>query len=177
MSDHADEAVREILRDSFGRIRELVEGVCQGLSAAQATYRPDADANTIAWLIWHLTRVQDDHLAGLGDGGQVWTREGWNERFALPFDAEAHGYGQSPADVAEVQTDPALLVAYHADVHRATLTYVDGLGADELARVVDTGWDPPVTVSVRLVSVISDCLQHLGQAAYVRGLAERTLGR
>lgn len=177
MSDRAEEAVREILRDSFGRVRGLVERVCEGLSHEQATYRPDPDANTIAWLVWHLTRITDDHVAGLVDSEQVWAREGWHDRFALPFDAEAHGYGQSSVDVAEVQTDPALLVAYHADVHHATLAYVDGVDAAELARVVDTAWDPPVTVSIRLVSVIGDCLQHLGQAAYVRGLAERALGR
>ncbi len=173
MSDRGNEAVREILRDSFGRVRELVEDMCGGLSPEQATYRPDSDANTIGWLVWHLTRIQDDHVAGLVGTEQVWTRDKWYDRLGLPFDEGAHGYGQSPADVAAVKTDPALLDGYHADVHQATLAYVDGLDADELARVVDTAWDPPVTVSIRLVSVVGDCLQHLGQAAYVRGLADR----
>jgi hypothetical protein len=38
--------------------------------------------------------------------------------------------------------------------------------------VVDASWDPPVTLGVRLVSVISDDLQHAGQAAYLRGMIE-----
>ncbi len=174
MSDRGNEAVREILRDSFGRVRELVEDVCDGLSHQQATYRPDPDANSVGWLVWHLTRIQDDHVvAGLVGTEQVWTRSGWYDRLGLPFDEDAHGYGQSSADVAAVQTDPALLAAYHVDVHAATLAYVDRLDGDELARVVDTAWDPPVTVSMRLISVIGDCVQHLGQAAYVRGLADR----
>ena len=173
MSDSDRAALRELLRDGFERVRELVEGVCEGLSQEQATYRPDAEANTIGWLVWHLTRIQDDHLAGLINSEQVWTRKGWYDRLGLPFEEEVHGYGQSPADVAKVQSDPAALARYHADVHEVTLAYVDGLDAAELARVVDTAWDPPVTVSVRLVSVMGDCLQHLGQAAYVRGLAER----
>ncbi|MEJ7702197.1 MAG: DUF664 domain-containing protein [Geodermatophilaceae bacterium] len=178
MSDRAEEAVREILRDSFGRVRGLVEGVCEGLSHEQATYRPDPDANTIAWLVWHLTRITDDHVAGLVDSEQVWAREGWAATAArCRLMRRLTVMGRALVDVAEVQTDPALLVAYHADVHHATLAYVDGVDAAELARAVDTAWDPPVTVSIRLVSVIGDCLQHLGQAAYVRGLAERALGR
>ena len=42
-----------------------------------------------------------------------------------------------------------------------------GLGED---RVVDRTWDPPVTLGVRLVSILDDDTQHAGQAAYVRGL-------
>jgi hypothetical protein len=50
---------------------------------------------------------------------------------------------------------------------------VRSLSEADLTRVVDRNWDPPVTVSVRLVSVIADDLQHVGQAAYVRGILQR----
>ena len=53
------------------------------------------------------------------------------------------------------------------------MAYLATLDDDDLDRVVDTRWDPPVTVGVRLVSVIADDLQHVGQAAYVRGLLHR----
>jgi hypothetical protein len=43
--------------------------------------------------------------------------------------------------------------------------------SDELGRVVDTHWTPPVTASARLVSIVDDAAQHLGQAAYIRGIA------
>ena len=72
-----------------------------------------------------------------------------------------------------MRVDAALLAGYHADVHALSLRYLHGVDADELARVVDASWDPPVTASVRLVSVLGDCLQHLGQASYVAGLAQR----
>ena len=65
------------------------------------------------------------------------------------------------------------LAQYHGAVHDLTLRYLDGITPAELDRIVDTRWDPPVTAAVRLVSVIGDTMQHLGQAAYVRGLAER----
>ncbi|WP_375424600.1 DUF664 domain-containing protein [uncultured Friedmanniella sp.] len=167
----SDTAVRHLLVDSFTRIAELVSGVTGGLSPEVATYRVDAEANTVAWLVWHLSRVQDDHVAGLAGTAQVWPE--WRDRFALPFADDETGYGQSGDDVAQVRVGAELLAGYHAAVHAATLSYVAGLTDAELGRVVDERWDPPVTVSVRLVSVIGDTLQHLGQAAYVVGLAER----
>ncbi|MGF7124179.1 mycothiol transferase [Rhodococcus sp. AG1013] len=166
------DAAREILRDNFERIRELAVEVCAGLTPEMSDYRPGPNANSIAWLIWHLTRVQDDHVSDIADVEQAWTSRGWRERFALPFPAGDVGYGHSSADVGIVHADARLLADYHGDVHLATLEYIDELTADELDRIVDRRWDPPVTVSVRLVSVIGDCLQHLGQAAYVRGLFE-----
>ncbi len=173
MADDSSAALREIFTDHFGRIRELVQQLTDGLTDAGGTYRPDPDANSIYWLIWHLSRVQDDHVAGLAGTEQAWTARGWTERLSLPFPPEAHGYGHSSSDVAKVRVPADLLAGYHADVHAASLAYVGRLTAQELARVVDTRWDPPVTAAVRLVSLIGDCLQHAGQAAYVRGLARR----
>ena len=172
-SDSRDEAAREVLRDAFARVRDNVRQICAAVSDEQAAYRPDPDANPIAWLIWHLTRIQDDHVRGLTGEEQVWTRDGWYDRFALPFAPEAHGYGHSSGDVAKVEVGPDLLDGYQAAVHAMIVRYVDAVTADELATVVDTGWDPPVTASMRLVSVVGDCLAHLGQADYVRGLTER----
>lgn len=168
-----DDAAREILCDAFGRVREGIGSLCADVSDEQATYRPDGDANSIAWLIWHLTRIQDDHVCGITGEEQVWTRDGWYDRFGLPFPAGAHGYGHSSDDVAAVRVSTELLDGYHAAAHEMTLRYVGSVTADELARVVDTRWDPPVTASVRLVSVIGDCVSHLGQAEYVRGLVDR----
>ena len=167
MSDHA----KQILVDAFGRIRELVVDLTDGLTDEIASYRPDPEANSIAWLIWHLSRVQDDHVADLAQVAQVWP--GWRERFGLPFGKWATGYGQGPKEVAAVRVSGELLGQYHSAVHDLTLRYLDGLTPAELDRIVDTRWDPPVTAAVRLVSVIGDTMQHVGQAAYVRGLAVR----
>lgn len=164
-------AARAILVDHFDRIRELVVDLTDGLTVETATYRPDPEANTMAWLIWHLSRIQDDHVAGLAQVDQVWP--GWRERISVPFDDKDTGYGHDADDVDAVRVGGEALAGYHAEVDALTRRYLDRLDADELARVVDTHWDPPVTVSVRLVSVIGDALQHLGQAAYVRGLVER----
>jgi hypothetical protein len=164
----------ELLSDAFSRVQEEVHAALEGLSADQLAHRIDADANSIAWLAWHLTRIQDDHVAHVAGTEQRWTAAGWIDRFALPFDARATGYGHTSADVAAVRVDgPQLLLDYYDDVHAATLGYVGRLGDADLDRVVDERWDPPVTLGVRLVSVISDDLQHAGQMAYVRGIVER----
>ena len=161
----------EVLSDAFGRVHESVEAVLDGLTDEQLQHRPGPQANPIGWLVWHLARVQDDHVADVAGGEQVYA--GFVDRFALPYDEDAIGYGQSSDDVAAFAAPVALLGEYAAAVHERTLAYLATLSGEDLDRVVDDSWDPPVTVEVRLVSVIGDCLQHLGQAAYVKGLAER----
>jgi uncharacterized damage-inducible protein DinB len=164
----------DLLVDAFGRIREVVHEVVDGLTPEQLAFRVDTEANSIAWLVWHLTRIQDDHVADAVQAEQVWTSRGWAERFGLPFDPLATGYGHRAAEVAAVQVESAeLLVGYHDAVHQQTIGYVERLSEADLARIVDRSWDPPVSLGVRLVSVIADDLQHAGQAAFVRGVVER----
>jgi len=163
-------ATAEILNDAFGRVNGVVHSVVDGLDLDRLTFRVDPDANSIAWLVWHLTRIQDDHIADVAGTEQVWTREGWADRFDLPFHAGATGFGHGSADVAAVRVSADLLAGYHDAVHARTVEYVAGLGAEDYDLVVDESWGPPVTLGVRLVSVVADGLQHAGQAAYVRGL-------
>jgi hypothetical protein len=163
----------ELLVDAFGRVRGVVRRVVGDLTPEQLAFRVDPEANSVAWLVWHLTRIQDDHVADVARTEQVWTSQGWVERFGLPFDPRDTGYGHRPADVAAVRVSGELLVGYHDAVHRQTVRYVEGLVDADLGRVVDRSWDPPVTLGVRLVSVIADDLQHAGQAAFVRGVLQR----
>lgn len=165
-----DTATRELLRDAFTRLIEHVDDLTDGLTEEQADYRPSPNANSIAWLIWHSARVQDIQLAPIAGIEQVWLSDGWVDRFALDLAREDTGYGHSPEDVAKVQASADLLAGYYHAVHKVTLEFVAGVTAEDLARIVDRNWDPPVTASARLVSIIDDCAQHLGQAAYVWGI-------
>jgi hypothetical protein len=163
-----------LLREAFGRIEPLVKAAVEDLDSNQLAASPEPGANSIAWLVWHLTRVQDDHVADVAGAEQVWTSRGWAERFQLPFDTSATGYGHGEKEVAAVRPDSAdLLTGYYADVAAQTMAYLGELRDDDLDRVVDDAWDPPVTLGVRLVSVLGDDLEHVGQAAYVRGLVTR----
>ncbi|MGD0440035.1 MAG: DUF664 domain-containing protein [Acidimicrobiales bacterium] len=163
----------ELLSDGFGRIHEIVKEVLADLSTAELTARIDPEANSIAWLVWHLTRVQDDHISEVAGTEQVWTSSGFAQRFALPLESSDTGYGHRPNQVGSVTADAELLGGYFRAVHANTLRFVQHLSEADLDRVVDERWDPPVTLGVRLVSVIADDLQHAGQAAYIRGLLER----
>lgn len=161
------------LMDAFERVRDGVHPAANGLNVEELSFRPDAESNSIAWLIWHLTRIQDDHVADLRGENQRWLEAGWAERFALPLDAADTGYGHDPEQVGLVVAESSLLLDYFEDVHATTVGYLTTLSDSDLGRVVDTSWDPPVTVQVRLISVVADDLQHVGQAAYVRGLVHR----
>ncbi|WP_030296320.1 mycothiol transferase [Streptomyces katrae] len=164
----------EVLADAYGRIREVVHDVVEGLSAEELNARVDPKANSITWLVWHLTRVQDDHVADASGLEQVWTAQDWFTRFALPVPAEATGFGQTAAQVGKIVVESGeLLLGYYDAVHEQSTAFLRGLAAADLERVIDERWDPPVTLGVRLVSVIADDLQHAGQAAYVRGALQR----
>lgn len=164
----------ETLAELFGRIQPIVRAAVEGLGRDELCTRPAPHTNPIGWLVWHLTRVQDHHVSELIGEAQLWVTGGWAERFGLEPDPDNHGYGHSDADVDAVHPESSgVLVAYHDAVAGRTAAFVADLCPDDLDRVVDTSWDPPVTVGVRLVSVAVDDLQHAGQAAYVRGLLRR----
>jgi len=171
------ESARGILNDAFERIAERVGTVLEGTEERIRSYRPDPRANSLAWLVWHLTRVQDEHLAELAANEPLWLGEGWVDRFDLDLEPSATGYGASPEQVATLDDIGAdELSGYHAAVATATASYLESLSSQQLESVVSEDGDQSVTVAVRLVSVVGDCLSHVGQAEYVRGLAERDLG-
>lgn len=160
-----------VLLELYGRVPPLCTAVVDGLDVDALTRRPTLEANPIAWLVWHLTRVQDHHVSELLDREQCYLAGAWAPRFGLDPDPEDTGYGHTAAQVATVRpVSPQVLLDYHQIVDHRTRAYLAGLGAADLDEIVDRRWDPPVTRGVRLVSIAEDSLQHLGQAAYVRGL-------
>ena len=165
-----------VIEDAFSRIRDVGWDAVQGLTDKELTYRVDGETNTVAWLIWHLARVQDDHVAEVAGTEQVWIKDGWVDRFALPFDERAVGFGQDADEVAQLRAGQDLLIGYLNAVLDRSMEYLGTLSDEDLERVVDDNWDPPVTLGVRLVSVIADDLQHGGQAALLRGIILRRRG-
>lgn len=160
----------DLLIEAFGRTHEGGLTVLDGLTKEQLTYQPGPGANTIAWLVWHLTRVQDDHIADVAGSEQVWTAQDFDSHFDLPLTVEDIGFGHTPEQVTLVRAEAGLLADYLSAVHAQTVAWIANLTESDLERVVDTRWDPPVTLGTRLVSVVDDDAQHIGQAAYVRGL-------
>jgi uncharacterized damage-inducible protein DinB len=165
--------VGDLLIETYGRLPGLVRAAVEGLSPEQLRRAPAPGANPVGWLVWHLTRVQDHHVADLLDAEQIWVTGDWAGRFGLAADPDDIGYGHAPEHVAAVAPESAqALLDYFDAVAQRTRDYLTGLRPADLDRVVDESWDPPVTLGVRLVSVADDDLQHVGQAAYVRGLLD-----
>ncbi|WP_298229446.1 DUF664 domain-containing protein [Gryllotalpicola sp.] len=165
----------EVLVDAIGRVRSIAGTVARSLTPELLEGRLDPEANTIAWLLWHVGRVQDAQVADAAGTDEVWIADGWVDRFGLPFDSSATGYRQSADEVGAVKGIAAeLLLGYIEAVCDRTVAYLGTLSESDLDRVVDRNWSPPVTLAARLVSIVSDDLQHLGQAAFIRGVLERT---
>jgi uncharacterized damage-inducible protein DinB len=163
--------VPALLLEIYGRIPSLAESAVDGLTADQLATAPAPGANTIGWLIWHLARVEDHHVAELLGTDQIWTSGDWAARCGLDPDPDNTGYGHGPEQVMSVRPEsPDVLLEYLDAVQQRTRAMLEGLSPDDLDRVVDRRWDPPVTMGVRLVSIADDGMQHAGQAAYVRGI-------
>jgi uncharacterized damage-inducible protein DinB len=163
--------VSALLLELYGRIPPLARQAVDGVDPERLTEAPGPGANTIAWLIWHLARVQDHHVAEVLGSAQLWVEGDWADRFGLTPDPSNIGYGHDPADIGTVRPDgPDVLIEYLEAVDRRTQTFLESLTSEDLDRIVDRRWDPPVTLGVRLVSIADDSLQHVGQAAYLRGL-------
>lgn len=164
--------VAGVYQELYGRIGPLAERAVIGLSADQLAHSPEPGTNTIGWLIWHLTRVQDHHVAELLDTEQLWLGDDWADRFGVEPDPDNIGYGHSREQMEAIRPNgPGLLLDYFAAVMAHTdEKLLSSLTPDALDRIVDRRWDPPVSLGVRLVSVADDSLQHVGQACYLRGL-------
>src|SRR4051812_8616047 len=148
---------KDILIDGFGRLPDLVHTAVHGLTPEQLRWQPAEGANSIGWLVWHLTRVQDSHLAELTGDEQVYLSGDWAAKFGRKPSPSDTGYGHAGAQVAAVRREsPEVLEDYYRAVHEKTLAYVGGLTGAALAGVVEEAGDPPVTLGVRLVSVVDD---------------------
>lgn len=174
----ADAVLVALLRDGFGRVRDGVAALLEKSGEQLLQYRPGTRANHIGWLIWHISRVQDDHFVHLARAlwpgetfEQRWSGAGFSTRFDLPYAAGDTGYGHDSNQVAAFgMFDGALLGAYHEAVHESCHVILGRLEISDLQTIIDHRWNPPVNTAVRLMSILEDTTKHLGQAEYIAGL-------
>jgi hypothetical protein len=163
---------KDLLIEAYSHINRIVHQAADDLSIEQLAYRPEEGSNSIAWLIWHLTRIQDSHLKNVVQLDEAWLTEQWDERFGMAG-STGIGFGDGPDEVAAIRPPRAILLGYHDRVAGRVLDYLPSIDAAELDRIVDTNYDPHVKAGIRLMSVVQDNTQHAGQARYLRGMIER----
>ncbi len=163
---------QELIIDGYGRVLEVLDKALSGLTQDDLNQQPHPDCNSMGWLTWHLTRVQDDHIADLMGEEQLWVRDGWHAKFNRAPEPKDIGFGHSSEDVASFKSpDIETMLEYHRAVLERSKRYISTLSTADLKRELNEPWFQPLpTVGVRLVSIMSDSLQHAGQVAYLRGL-------
>jgi hypothetical protein len=162
----------QLLSDGYGRIDEFLNHVLKGLSQEDLNWQPKHDCNSIGWLAWHLTRQQDAQISSLMGEEQLWISAKWHSKFNRPADPADSGFGNTPEQVASFASpDVKTLTGYQHAVFERCKKYFASLSKADLDKELNEPWFKPLpTVGVRLISILSDCLIHAGQAAYIRGL-------
>lgn len=163
---------RELIVDGYERLPDLVEEALAGVRAADLDWPPRPGANPLGWTVWHLTRVEDGQIADLMGETDLWTGAGWHTKFGRPADHEDSGYGHTAAQVRAFRSPSAKVqLDYLRAVTERTKQYLARLSPADLDRELDEPWHTPrPTVGVRLLSILADCHQHAGEAAYIHGL-------
>lgn len=163
----------QLLMNIYSRLSQELEEVLDGLTTNELNKRPAPDANTIGWLTWHATRSLDRSVGDFMWGEQLWIKDQWHARFGRPADLNDTGYGHSTEEVASFRIpNRQTLLEYHRAVMTESLRFLAGLSENKLDRDFESSIHPGTmqAVSTRIIGNINDCFQHIGQAAYVRGL-------
>lgn len=158
----------DVLRDLATRPRDALLALRANLTDGVLNSHPAGHDNSPSWLIWHAGREIDAQLAPLAGTDEVWTQ--FREQLALGELGDTSGYGHTAEQARSIVVhDAGPLLDYFVATTDALLAYLGTLGDADLDDVIDTNWTPPVTRGARLVSIIDDAAQHIGQAAYAVG--------
>ena len=163
---------RDLTIEGYERVLQILKGAIKGLDQGDLDTQPQPNCNSMGWLTWHLTRVQDGSIANLMGDEQLWVKDGWHAKFNRPPKPKDTGFGQSSEDAAAFRSpDVRTLLDYYRAVLERSKRYISNLSATDLSRELnEPRFQPLPTLGVRLISIMSDNLQHAGQVAYLRGL-------
>lgn len=166
---------QEIIMDIFDRIAAQLAQVLEGLTPEELNRQPSTGANTIGWMAWHLTRSHDRNMSELMKMEQLWISEGWYKRFNRAPDPSETGWGHTIDEMKNFGAPDSMTIMKY---HRSVLERIKDYIGNDLTEAVleDESYSPTFRRSSpvyrRITGVINDGLQHVGQAAYVRGLIQ-----
>jgi uncharacterized damage-inducible protein DinB len=162
----------EYFTSIFEQTLPILERTIKDLTLEELNKQPHPDCNSIGWIVWHLTRVQDSIMSNITGGEQLWIKDKWYVKFNRSSDPADNGGGHTPEDLAKFKSpDADTLLAYHSAVLENSRKYLTVLTTDGLSKEVENPrFQTPPTAARMLMIILSDGLQHVGQVGYIRGL-------
>ncbi|MGE3536690.1 MAG: DinB family protein [Candidatus Tectimicrobiota bacterium] len=163
----------EGLLTALERNWEMVDATLAPLDEAIMARRPTEQCNSIAWILWHMTRVVDTFIhTRLRAQAQLWIKDGWAGQFGMPADPDERGVGWTAAQVVNWSAPArSVQLGYYEALKQATRTYLRSLSdADLEVRRVIPPVPEPRSVAAALGQMTWDNVAHGGQIAYLRGL-------
>jgi hypothetical protein len=166
--------LHEMLAVGYSGILRTLDYTLKGLTKEDINWQPKPDCNSIGWMVWHPIRFQDMQISEFMGEEQLWIKDGWYKKWGRKADPKESGGGMTPEDLTKFKSPGAATVlAYAKAVVERSQKYFPTLKKADLDKILKGGPHKPYpTVGMMLMIILSDSLQHAGQAGYVRGLRQ-----
>ena len=152
---------------SLEQSQGYLTGALDGLTQEESAWKPGAESNNVAFILWHTVRVEDFFVNRIiRREKDVYGAEGWQEKLGTPD--KAFGF-----TLEELQTWPVpkleVLRDYANAVREKTLAFINSIPSEKLDEVPrpDRSPDP---IGVSLGHMATEIALHVGQLCYLRGL-------
>lgn len=159
------------ISDCLEQVRIRLLGTCEGMNQEEVLWRPEPYANNIGFVLWHVTRAEDNLVMRLENGHALWVTGGWHEKFGQPVNAPDPGDRMGLRALA-IPGLPVLL-GYSQAVGEQTRRLLGELTVDRLDQPIGPS-QPGQTVTANLRHLITHRNNHHGQMDYIRGLQNQT---
>ena len=166
-------AANEGLLIAHQRNWEMIDVALETLDDSLLARQPAEDCNSVAWIMWHMSRVVDTFIhTRLQGSPQLWLECGWAQKFGMDADPEDRGVGWTGEQVSAWKV-PAkdVQLGYYNAVKAAAEKYISSLSDADLQVIsVIPPTLEPRSVAAALGQMTWDAVAHGGQIAYLRGL-------
>ena len=167
----------DFYRHEQKRLHHAMGESVSDLTPEEWNHTIEGRGNSIAFLVWHCARTEDNILRFILQGrSTIWAEGHWHERLNLPPRVQGTGMATEEARSFHI-SDLALFMQYVNEVWREYESYLAGItdGGAALSErnvTVKPLGDMPAILAIGQVC-ISHCFIHLGEISLLRG----TLGK
>ena len=160
---------KEFALEALERARAVTMIAIDGLTPEHFHWRPNPTANSIAFLLWHISRVEDRFTSDLRNMEEIWLTEEWHKKFAVAISENGIGWG--PEQIQDFRPAIELVVSYLQRVRNISLETISRLNISQFKEQL-TPSRPDFTVANTLQTIVYHENHHQGAIGYIRGLIE-----